>query len=76
MGDVSIWMINTDGTAIQDTLKSKVLVELRNSILVPPGRLMIENALVRASFFEGMMMDEIGVREVSMELMNILYPDQ
>ena len=76
MGDVSIWMINADGTVIQDTIKSEILENLRNSILVPPGRLMIENALVRASFFEGRLMDEIGVREVSMELMNILYPEQ
>jgi hypothetical protein len=76
MGDVSIWLINADGTAIQDTIKSEILENLRNSILVPPGRIMIENASVRASFFEGALMDTIGVREVSMELMNILYPDQ
>ncbi len=76
MGDVSIWMINADGTVIQDTLRSEVLERLRNSILVPPGRFMIENALVRASFFEGTLIDTIGVREVSMELMNVLYPDQ
>lgn len=76
MGDVFIWLVNADGTAIQDTLRSEVFESLCNSILVPPGRIMIENALVRASFFEGRLMDEIGVREVSMELMNILYPEQ
>ena len=75
-GDVSIWLINVDGTEVTETVKSEVLEKLRNSILVPPGRYMISNALTRASLLEGMILDTIGVREVSMELMNILYPDQ
>jgi hypothetical protein len=76
MGDVSVWLVNADGTVIPDIVRSEVLERLRNSILVPPGKHMIENALVRASFFEGRPMDPIGVREVSIELMNILYPEQ
>ena len=76
MGDVSIWLINGDGSPIQDTHRSEVFERLRNSILVPPGKTLIGNALVRASYLEGVHLDSIGVREVSMELMNILYPDQ
>ena len=76
MGDVSIWLINGDGSTIQDTHRSEVFERLRNSILVPPGNTLIGNAVVRASYLEGEPMDSIGVREVSMELMNILYPDQ
>ncbi len=76
MGDVSIWLINGDGSAIQDTHMSEVLERLRNSILVPPGNTLINNAVIRASYLEGEPLDSIGVREVSMELMNILYPDQ
>jgi hypothetical protein len=76
MGDVSIWLINGDGSAIQDAHRSEVFERLRNSILVPPGITLIGNAVVRASYLEGQQLDSIGVREVSMELMNILYPDQ
>ncbi len=76
MGDVSIWLINGDGSAIQDTHRSEIFERLRNSILVPPGNTLIGNAVVRASYLEGEPLDSIGVREVSMELMNILYPDQ
>ncbi len=54
----------------------EVFERLRNSILVPPGNTLIGNAVVRASYLEGEHLDSIGVREVSMELMNILYPDQ
>jgi len=75
-GNVSIWLINADGTAIQDTGAAEIIEKLRNSILVPPGRYMISNALLRASLIEGTELDTIGVREVSMELMNILFPDQ
>lgn len=76
MGDVSIWLINGDGSTIQDAHRSEVFERLRNSILVPPGNTLIGNAVVRASYLEGKQLDSIGVREVSMELMNILYPDQ
>ncbi len=76
MGDISIWLINGDGSAMGDTHRSEVFERLRNSILVPPGNTLIGNAVVRASYLEGVRQDSIGVREVSMELMNILYPDQ
>ncbi|MEN8208428.1 MAG: hypothetical protein ABFR50_04170 [Candidatus Fermentibacteria bacterium] len=76
MGDVSIWLLNGDGSAIEDTHRSEVFDRLRNSILVPPGNTLIGNALVRASYLKGELLDSIGVREVSMELMNILYPEQ
>ena len=76
MGNISIWLVNADGSAVQDGDRSKVLDKLQNAILVPPGKLLIENTLVRASFLEGSIMDSIGVREVSIELMNILYPGQ
>ncbi|MCD4701181.1 MAG: hypothetical protein K8S24_04910 [Candidatus Aegiribacteria sp.] len=76
MGKVSIWLINGDGSAIQDTHRSEVFERLRNSILVPPGNTLISNAVVRASYLEGEPLDSIGVRDVSMELMNIVYPDQ
>ncbi len=75
-GEVSIWLINGDGTSIHDSHKSEIHEMLRHSILVPPGRTLIGNAVVRASCLEGEPLDSIGVREVSMELMNILYPDQ
>lgn len=76
MGEVSLWLINGDGSAIGDTHRTEVFERLRNSILVPPGNTLIGNAVVRASYLEGELLDSIGVREVSMELMNILYPDQ
>ena len=76
MGDVSIWLLNADGSAIADTHRSEVYERLCNSILVPPGSTLIGNAVVRASYLEGVQLDSICVREVSMELMNILYPDQ
>ncbi len=76
LGNISIWLVSADGSVLQDSVRSEVLDKLRNAILVPPGKLLIENAMVRASLIEGSTMDTVGVREVSIELMNILYPDR
>jgi hypothetical protein len=76
MGNVSIWLVNSNGTEIQEARKSEILERLRNTVLVPPGGFLIGNAVLRASYIEGEEIAPLGVREVSMELMNILYPDQ
>jgi len=76
MGEVSIWLVNADGTEIQEARRSEILERLRSSVLVPPGGFLIGNAVLRASYIEGESVTPLGVREVSMELMNILYPDR
>jgi hypothetical protein len=75
-GSVSLWLVTADGESPDEECVSGVISALRNSLLVPPGNILIDNAVTRASFLEGRRQDSLGVREVSMELMNILYPQQ
>jgi len=75
-GEVSIWLIGDQGDVPGDDCVSQLDDILRNSLLVPPGSTLIGNAVTRASYLEGEPVDSVGVREVSMELMNILYPEQ
>ena len=74
-GEVSIWLIGSDGRSPGDSCLALLDDILMNSILVPPGRTLIGNCLVRASYLAGRPVDSVGVREISMELMNILYPE-
>lgn len=73
-GTVSVWLVGEWGNPPDEDLVSRLEDILRISVLVPPGNTLIGNAVTRASFLEGGHVDSVGVREVSMELMNILYP--
>ncbi|MFO8183325.1 MAG: hypothetical protein R6U39_04055 [Candidatus Aegiribacteria sp.] len=74
-GTVSVWLIGERGNTPDVSLESRLQDILRISVLVPPGNTLIGNAVTRASYLEGGNVDSAGVREVSMELMNILYPE-
>lgn len=73
-GTVSVWLVGERGESPDGSLISQLEDILRISVLLPPGNTLIGNAVTRASFLEGGKVDSVGVREVSMELMNILYP--
>jgi hypothetical protein len=75
-GQVSIWLIPGPGEPLLEDCRASLDGTLRNSFLVPPGGILIRNAVTRASFLKGAEVDSMGVREVSMELMNILYPSE
>lgn len=75
-GAVAVWLVAEGGVAPAQEHVEMLHEVLRNSLLVPPGRTLIGNAVIRASYMEGRMVDSVGVREVSMELMNILYQEQ
>jgi hypothetical protein len=75
-GEVSVWLIRDSGQAPSGECISQLEDILKNSLLVPPGGTLIGNAVTRASFMVGGQVDSAGVREVSMELMNVLYPEQ
>lgn len=74
-GHVSIWLIGEDGHPVPDGLLAEVHEILRNSVLVPPGRSLVRNAAVRASYLVGEVLEPVGVRTVSVELMSLLYPE-
>lgn len=74
-GTVYVWLIGEQGNSPDASLVSRLQDILRISVLVPPGNTLIGNAVTRASYLEGGNVDSVGVREVSMELMNILYPE-
>ena len=75
-GKVSVWFVNKDeGESRRDDDFQMVLEILQNSILVPPGHILIRNAAIRASLLEGRLQNPPNVYVISMELMNILFPD-
>ncbi len=75
-GEVSIWLVNQDeDEPLRDDDFQVVLETLRNSILVPPGHILIRNAAIRASLLQGRVQNPPNVYVISMELMNILFPD-
>ncbi len=75
-GEVSIWFVNQDeGESQRDDDLQMVLETLQNSILVPPGHVLIRNAAIRASLMQGQIQNPPNVHVISMELMNILFPD-
>jgi len=75
-GTVAVWLVAGGGMNPAANQLDILQDVLRNSLLVPPGRTLIGNSVIRASFMEGRIVDSVGVREVSMELMNILYPEE
>ena len=75
-GEVSIWLVNQDkDEPLHDDDFQLILETLQNSILVPPGHVLIRNAAIRASLLQGQVQNPPNVYVISMELMNVLFPD-
>ncbi|MBD3279041.1 MAG: hypothetical protein GF388_12135 [Candidatus Aegiribacteria sp.] len=73
-GSVQVWITEQGGQPDTDMIDD-FLLNLSSSVLVPPGAKMVHNAWVRASILQGVPIDSIGVRETSMELMQLLFTE-
>jgi len=74
-GTVDIWLVAEEDDSIDEEWLSSLQEMLTIAVLVPPGSRLLHNSWTRASFIQGFKVDSLTVREASMQLMNIFYPE-